>query len=123
MQNYERIVWLREEAVISQRAPNILQSVSDPAKIGVCASGGQMSVAEKHIYMERMNNWQFAPENGPLVWRLPYKSVFDSAGLPASTDMFSRGVFVFSPRYHAAMLRDLYNGAGILSSRAAVHIR
>jgi hypothetical protein len=108
--DYERIVWLGEEVVISRRAPNILQSVPDPAKIGVCASGGQMSDAEKHIYIERAYNRQFPPENGLLAWRLHGQSVFERLGLPARADMFSRGVFVFSPRHHAAMLRDVYDG-------------
>jgi len=85
-------------------------SVPDPAKVGVCASGGQMSDAEKHIYIERLYSRQFPPENGLLAWRLHGQSVLEGLGLPASTDMFSRGVFVFSPRHHAAMLRDVYDG-------------
>jgi predicted O-methyltransferase YrrM len=109
-QNYERVVWLGEEVVISRHAPNILRSVPDPAKVGVCASGGQMSDAERHIYMERLYNRQFPLENGLLAWRLHGQSVLEGLGLPTSTDMFSRGVFVFSPRHHAAMLRDVYEG-------------
>ncbi len=109
-QNYERMVWLGEDVVISRYAPNILQSVPDPVKIGVCASGGQMSDAEKHIYIERVYNRQFPPENGLLAWRLYCQSVLEGIGLPASTDMFSRGVLVLSPRHHAAMLGQVYNG-------------
>ena len=107
-QQYERVVWVDADIIISHDAPNIIDSVPDPAKVGICLSGGQMSEAERHIYFERIYRIKIPPANVQRAWQFHCGSIFERIGASSDTPMFNGGVLVMSPWHHAMLLRSIY---------------
>src|SRR5262249_52771854 len=83
-QRYERVVWIDADIVIAAGAPDILSAVENPAQIGICRSGDQMSLAERHIYLERIYNTKFPAARTDAAWQLHNDEVFKNAGIVES---------------------------------------
>ncbi len=106
---YEQIVWLDADIVVSDAAENIVDHVPDKTKIGICRFGGQMSDAEKHIFLERLYNTRMLVGAVPSFWSQFEKNGFNALGLGSTTHpMFNCGMFVVSPRHHSDLLLKVY---------------
>jgi len=106
---YERIVWLDADIIISSHARDIVGTVPDPALIGVCASGAQLSRAELHVYLERCHDVSIRPDQVEQLWEMHVGNQFSQAGIPpGEATMFNTGVLVLSPPHHATLLRGIY---------------
>jgi hypothetical protein len=107
---YQRIVWLDADIIIASPARDIVSTVPDPALIGVCATGAQLSRAELHVYLERFHTISIGPDQVDLLWQMHVGNQFSHAGLPpGEATMFNTGVLVLSPPHHAALLRGVYD--------------
>lgn len=106
---YERILWMDADIIISRDAPNILDSVPDPGAVGICLSGGQMSEAEQHIYVERLYGLRIPPEIAQRNWLQHHQSCFEEVGIMQTRiPMYNGGLLVVSPFHHAFFLREIY---------------
>jgi hypothetical protein len=106
---YERIVFLDCDIVITGRALDVTESVPDPACVGLCVTGAQMSAAERQIYLERCLGYQLQPDRAEYSWAQFIAAQFRSAGIAVEgAPMFNTGVLVLSPAHHGPLLRDVY---------------
>jgi hypothetical protein len=81
---YQRIVFMDCDIVITGRALDITESVPDPARIGACASGSQMSGAARQIYLERTSGTVVDPVDADPAWQRAAGAVVrDLAARPA----------------------------------------
>jgi len=107
---YRRIVWLDADIIISAHARDIVATVPDPTRIGVCPSGAQLSPAELHVYLERLHNVSIGPDQVDRLWEMHVGNQFSHAGIPpGEATMFNTGVMVLSPPHHADLLRAVYD--------------
>lgn len=110
---YDRIVWVDADIVISPFAPDITQSCPDPRMVGVCVSGDQMSEADKHIYFERLYNMQVDPNQAARAWQIHEGNRLAEDGIPAGAPMLNTGVLVLSPRLHNEVFLETYALEGL----------
>lgn len=106
---YERIVWLDSDIVISPWAPDIVAATPNPARIGVVESGSQLSEAERHIYLERSYKVALEPDKANLAWSIHTRNQFEGAGITQeAVTMYNTGVLVLDPRAHADLFFSVY---------------
>lgn len=111
---YERIIWIDSDIAISSSAPNIIESVVDPSKIGVCFENDQLSYAEKHIFLEKLLKTSIPPQQSEAAWIELMDKIKKSRGTDEKfnnmigSEGINSGVMVVSPRYHKYLFRDVY---------------
>jgi hypothetical protein len=106
---YQRIVFMDCDIVITGRALDITESVPDPARIGAFASGSQMSGAARQIYLERTSGTVVDPFDADPAWQRHISFQFRCAGIETDqAPMLNTGVLVLSPSHHAPLLREVY---------------
>jgi hypothetical protein len=108
--HYPRLLWLDADILISNRALNIFEYATDPAKIGICVNGGRLSDAEKLIYLERLHGVQFRADMAEMAWTEEIYKHYLGEGLPQHELMYNTGVMLLSPRHHNELFRDVYKG-------------
>ena len=108
--HYPRLLWLDADILISNRALNIFEYATDPAKIGICVNGGRLSESEKLIYIERLYNCQFRADVADMAWSEEMRKHYLFDELPGHDVMYNTGVMVLSPGYHNQLFRDVYKG-------------
>jgi hypothetical protein len=107
---YQRIVFMDCDIVITGLAPDVTESVPDPARIGACTSGGQMSGAERQIHLERTSGTVLDPVDADAAWQRHMSYQFRCAGIETDrAPMLNTGVLVLSPVHHAPLLREVYH--------------
>jgi hypothetical protein len=105
---YKRIVWVDADIIASRDAPDVMEAVPDETKIGISLSGGQMSEAEQHIFIERFYGVVLTPEMARVAWRKHHRKTLDRIGAPVNAPMLNTGVMVMSRQHHATLLRSIY---------------
>lgn len=105
---YARVLWMDSDIIISPSAQNIFDYAPHPEKIALSCCGDRMSLAEKHVFIERQNNLRLGPERTAQAWGEATKCFYQQCGLPLHTEMFNTGVMVLSPHHHNALLLDVY---------------
>lgn len=106
---YDRIVWVDADIIISSIAPDICASAPDPAMVGVCVSGDQMSEADKHIYFERLHKMTIDPDKVMVAWGYHEGNRLAQDGIPAEgVPMLNTGVMVLTPALHNQVFLDTY---------------
>ncbi|WP_395670347.1 hypothetical protein [Phenylobacterium sp.] len=106
---YDRIVWIDADIVISPTAPDIVAASPDPAKVGVCISGDQMSEADKHVYFERLYNMQVDPLQAARAWEIHEANRLAEDGITeAGAPMLNTGVMVLTPALHNDLFLETY---------------
>ena len=109
-QLYERIVWIDADIVINVAAPNILASAGSPAKVSATLVDDQLSLAEKHILMERLFEEFIAPNRASERWRTVQRNIYIQNRIETDQgDMITTGVMVLSPHHHRHLLEETYN--------------
>jgi len=108
-QRYERIIWMDADIVISPTAIDILEAAKHPEKVGICAVGDQLSLAEKHIYCEHIFNTKILPHDVAERWDAHIAGQYSGNGERwTGGPMLSTGVMALSPRHHQAIFREIY---------------
>lgn len=106
---YDRIVWIDADIVIADTAPDVAAAAPDPRLVGICASGDQMSEAEKHIYFERLYEMTVDSRAVEKAWAYHEGNRLAADGLPAQgVPMLNTGVMVLSPEHHNALFLEAY---------------
>jgi hypothetical protein len=112
-QKYQQIVWIDADIVITPHSPNILEYVRDPRQIGICLVADQLSLAQKHIYLERLYGQSIPARNADAAWLLHNDAPFEQDGIdPKGCPMLSTGVMVVSPQHHRQLFRQCYSLEG-----------
>lgn len=109
-QQYERIVWLDADIVISSYAQNILQAAGPAEKISLTVSGGRSSAAERMLFMERLYQARFLPTAEQIVWAAEVEKNYIDHQVPPHDVMFNTGVMVVSPQHHNELFLRCYEG-------------
>lgn len=102
---YERIVFLDADIIISDGAPDVVESAPDPAKVGVCVSGGQLSEAGWHIYLERLYKFRIHPSRVEAARLMHEGGRLSADGITdPAVPMLNTGVMVLSPQHNDLLL-------------------
>jgi hypothetical protein len=106
---YQRIVWIDADIVINISAPNILDCAGPPQQVSATLVDDQLSLAEKHILMERLFKETIAPDQALARWRGIQRNIYIRNKIETEeSSMVSTGVMVLSPGYHRALLEEIY---------------
>jgi hypothetical protein len=108
-QQYQRIVWIDADIVINLIAPNILDSAGPPSQVSATLVDDQLSLAEKHILMERLFNQPIAPDQALARWRTVQHNIYIQNKIDTKeSNMVTTGVMVLSPSHHRRLLEETY---------------
>lgn len=106
---YERIIWLDGDITINTKAPSILEVSGVPPLVSASLCNDQLSVAEKHILIERRFRRIISSAEASDTWGAIQNSIYSKHGLETSlTDMVNTGVMVLSPRHHRELLETVF---------------
>ena len=107
--HYERLVWVDSDIVFSNTAPDILESMPDHRRVGICECSDQLSAHERLIYVERLLKIDYGAVDPILMWKFFHEINYASYGIKNETGiMFGAGVLVLSPMFHNALLLHVY---------------
>lgn len=115
-QHYDRIVWMDSDIVISNSAPDIIDSAPDREKIGVCTDV-QLSVVDRHVYHERLRNMEMRPAE-QMEQHFRYCTNMHNHLVNGAVwqEEFNTGVMVFAPDRHNGLLTGLYYDGKVSTS-------
>lgn len=106
--HYERIVWLDADIIANPDAPDAVADV--PAHlVGATYVNDQLSLAEKHIFIEKCVRLQIPAERAGPVWGAVQNKVYRDSGIVTDcTEMVATGVMVLAPHHHRDLLLETY---------------
>jgi hypothetical protein len=106
---YQRIVWIDADIVINISAPNILDSAGPLHQVSATLVDDQLSLAEKHILMERLWKETIAPDQAMARWRRLQRNIYIQNKIETEeSNMVTTGVMVLSPSHHRNLLEEIY---------------
>jgi hypothetical protein len=105
---YERIIWLDSDIVISSHAQNIIEAAGPAEKISLTVSGGRSSDAERMLFIERLYDARFLPTAEHMVWSAEVEKNYIDHKVPPHDVMFNTGVMVVSPQHHNELFLHCY---------------
>lgn len=111
IQTYEQIIWMDSDIAISSWAENIIEYVRSPSTIGVSFEADQLSLADKHIFLERLINIRIPIQLSETYWNTFVKGYYTEANISTNYDDYSivnSGVMVLSPKHHRELLSSVY---------------
>jgi len=107
--HYERLVWVDSDIVFSNAAPDIIKSMPDHRRVGICECSDQLSVHERLIYVERLLKIDYGAVDAVLMWKFFQENNYATYGIKNETGiMYGAGVLVLSPMFHNALLLHVY---------------
>lgn len=109
-QQYERIVWLDSDIIISRFAPSIIEYAGPPEKVSLTVSSDRMSLSERTIFLERLYNGRIKPSAEESMWSEETDKNYNLHHVPPQPYMFNTGVMVLSPRHHNELFLSCYEG-------------
>lgn len=105
---YERIVWLDSDIIISRYAHSIIEYAGPPEKISLTVSSDRMSMSERTIFLERLYNGRIKPSAEELMWAEETQKHYNIHNVPPQPYMFNTGVMVLSPQHHNELFLSCY---------------
>lgn len=107
---YERIIWLDSDIIISPRANNIMEHAGPPEKVSLCVLGGQISDAARAIYVEHLHKVRINPDYEKDMWTWEMHNLYEGHKVEKHDYMFNTGVMVLSPQHHNDLFLECYAG-------------
>jgi hypothetical protein len=107
--NYENIIWMDCDIIISTSAPNILDFVPNPSLIGICTQHDRLSASQRQIMLERMYGMQITRDGNDLQQYLDDSQFIKYGCGEHGGVMYNTGVIVLSPTHHSDVLRQCYS--------------
>jgi hypothetical protein len=108
---FDSVVWVDADIVINEGAPNILDSVTDRTRVAATLANDQLSVAERHILIERVLKRPVPAEQSEQVWQALQNDQYRRDGIVTGLGrMIATGVMVASPALHRPFFERAYGG-------------
>jgi alpha-N-acetylglucosamine transferase len=110
---YDRILWLDSDIIISRNAPNIFSYAPEKEKIGICLAGSRLSDIETVIFYEKSLGIQLMPDISKIeideIANNETREAYKQHKTPKEHDkMFNTGVMVLSPQFHDDLFLKAY---------------
>jgi hypothetical protein len=116
LRDFDRVVWVDSDIVISASAPPIAESVPQ-GKIGAVVSGDYLHPDMKPIYLSRLRGKPLAEVNSADAWTEDQRLYYAQAPLPyALPEIIQTGVLVLGPE-HRQVLQAVYDDPTISELR------
>ncbi len=114
---YDQLIWLDSDIIISQRAQNILNYAKNHQQISASLSGDRLSTAERQVCFERLYGFETFAAIDQRVKDIEFSNTFRQYKIEQDHNtMVNTGVLVVSPHHHSDLfLRSYeYDDYGIL---------